>query len=157
MSQGNSSCHCYSKFTTIFCAFRLLRSNSITILCSKQIQNYFVSVSINLNNEPIYHNHNSRCSFYRTSSYPMDMTKTRNGLENGLANRLERTCLKRSFGHRNPLYSEHTTRSKPLNTISSGFKPCDYRLTETSSFFVYLKAHFRFTLVNKTRYRLYTC
>ena len=40
---------------------------------------------------------------------PTDVTKTRNGLENGLANGLEGTCLKRSFGHRNPLYNEHTT------------------------------------------------
>ena len=38
-----------------------------------------------------------------------DMTKTWNGLQNGLTNGLEGTCLKRSFGHRNPLYSEHTT------------------------------------------------
>ena len=39
----------------------------------------------------------------------MDMTKTQNGLENGLTNGLEGACLKCSFGHRNPLYSEHTT------------------------------------------------
>ena len=45
----------------------------------------------------------------RTKQQKADMTKTRNGLENGLTNGLERTCLKRSFGHRNPLYSEHTT------------------------------------------------
>ena len=38
----------------------------------------------------------------------LDMTKTRNGLQNGLANGLEGTCLKCSFGHKNPLYNEHT-------------------------------------------------
>ena len=31
----------------------------------------------------------------------MDLSKTQNGLEGA--------CLKCSFGHRNPLYSEHTT------------------------------------------------
>ena len=41
--------------------------------------------------------------------YKLDVFKTRNRLENGLANALEGTCLKRSFDHRNPLYSEHTT------------------------------------------------
>ena len=56
-----------------------------------------------------------------------DMTKMRNGLENGLANRLEGTCLKRSLSHRNPLYSEHTTWNKHLNTLSSHIKLCDYR------------------------------
>ena len=30
----------------------------------------------------------------------MDVTKTWNGLENGLANGLEVTCLKHSFDHR---------------------------------------------------------
>jgi len=51
-------------------------------------------------------NYNYTSKYY---GFVWDMTKTRNGLENGLANELKRTCLKRSFGHRNPLYSEHTT------------------------------------------------
>jgi len=32
-----------------------------------------------------------------------DVTKTQNGLENGLANGLEETCVKSSFDHRNSL------------------------------------------------------